>query len=138
MKHYLRTPLPGLLVLIGAWQIVSGWNWAIRPTPSRIAGVEWMPANITTQHIGVLLLVSGVIALAGGLLYRFSWLGKLATYAAITVPILAASPFIGAAVETGNPDRLQTVYSYATYSLAVLWVAYSTSRDKADDLGGDQ
>lgn len=133
-----RTPLHGLLILIGAWQIVSGWSWANRPTPSRIAGVEWMPMQISTQHIGVLLLASGVIALAGGALHRVRWLGTLATCAAICVPLLASAPFIGAAVETGNPDRLQTVYSYATYSLAVLWVAYSTSRDKADDLGGDQ
>lgn len=137
MKREL-TPLHGLLILIGAWQIGAGWNWAIRPTPSRIAGVEWMPMQISTQHIGVLLLASGIIALAGGALHRIPWLGKLATYAAITVPILAASPFIGAAVETGNPDRLQTVYSYATYSLAVLWVAYCTYRDQKSDRGGDQ
>ncbi|RKW71737.1 hypothetical protein [Galactobacter caseinivorans] len=134
MKHYLRTPLPGLLVLIGAWQIVSGWNWAIRPTPSRIAGVEWMPANITTQHVGLLLLASGVITLIGGLLSRVRWLRSVATYAAIFVPLLVAAAFLGAAAESGNADRMQTVYSYATYSLAVLWVAIASSRSGR---GGD-
>ncbi|RKW71798.1 hypothetical protein [Galactobacter caseinivorans] len=74
---------------------------------------------------------------AGGILHRVRWLGTLATVAAICVPILCSAPFIGAAVETGNPDRLQTVYSYATHSLAVLWVAYATARDHTEDPGGD-
>lgn len=123
MKHDPRSILSGLLVILGCWELYTGFNWMLRPTPSRIAGIAWMDLPITEHTIGWMFVIGGSLTLLGGLFSHWKVVENIGTALGIFVPLAAAAPFVGAFIDTGDPSRLQTVVSYATYSIFILWAA---------------
>ena len=123
MRREPRSVLSGLLILLGVWELFTGFNWITRPTPSRVSGIAWMDLPITEVTIGWGLIIGGALTLAGGLLSHWKALENIGTALGIAVPLLCAAPFVGAFFESGDPGRLQTVASYSVYSLGIAWVA---------------
>lgn len=123
MRRNPRSVLSGLLVILGCWEIYTGFNWMLRPTPSRIAGIAWVDLPITEHTIGWMFVIGGCLTLLGGLFSHWKVVENIGTVLGFTVPLAVATPFVGAFFDTGDPARLQTVVSYATYSALVLWVS---------------
>lgn len=121
-------PTGGLLVIVGIYMLGLGWGWLARPTESRNSGVEWINdsayiplSGLTSEHVGWWWLLTGAVALLGGLLSKRKWLERAAIVAAIFGPLLIAGVFVGAWVDGDAPTGGTAAWSYALPASLVVW-----------------
>ena len=121
-------PTGGLLVIVGIYLLGLGGWWLAQPTESRNSGVEWINessyiplSGLTSAHVGWWWLLTGAVALLGGLLSKRKWLERAGIVAAIFGPLLIAGVFVGAWVDGDAPTGGTTAWSYALPAALVVW-----------------
>lgn len=123
MNKQPRTVLSGVLIILGIGYMLVGISWTALPTPSRLAGIEWLPFDVTEHTIGFVWLAGGAASAVGGMCQRFKVVENAGVMASVLAPIVCAAPFVGAFFESGDSRRLVTVISYLVWAAIAAWVA---------------
>lgn len=118
-----------MLAVIGVAQTFQGMSYASPEveTPARYRGFVWIEF-LEPQHIGWLMLVSGVLAIVTVFFMRentrASRVLESFTYAMVLIPYLSlALVFLASAIFGGNPAGVYSAVSYGAYSLFAYYAA---------------
>lgn len=130
MPHRLlrptRSPIAGLIIIMGAYYTLLGASWLVWPTDSRGAGVEWINTsvpNLTLQagHVAAWWILGGVTAIVGGALEARRTLGYIGLAAALITPLIVVALFIGSWVDGSSHTGLISALSYILPPAVLLW-----------------
>ena len=114
----------GMLVIVGAVYTAIGITWHVADSPTREAGIQWVPWHaINTTAVAWLWVCAGLFAFACGLFSKGHRRWENAAYfVGIFVPLMLATWFFIAWCAGTAPTGVVTSIAYLGYGLILGWV----------------